>query len=266
MYCKEAAHNSVDVEVPPEQKSFIVNKFRIECCILSSLDHRNVVSFVGVHFGRDKDDISLVMERLHTDLAKFVEKNPNITFLKRISILCDVSKGLHYLHGLTPPLIHRDLTAMNVLLTKEHMAKIGDLGVSRFVDPSMLKLTEHPGHFKYMPPECRVVNPRYTTKLDIFSFGNLILHTINGELPHVFDLEISPEEQIQLKAEGRVELMRRNASMMSEKHSLYPLVFRCLRDRPEGRPAAEEVSTTLRELYDRYPKEVCVCACVCMCA
>ncbi len=51
----------------------------------------------------------------------------------RIHILYDVFKGLHYLHSLTLPLIHRDLTAPNILLTEDLTAKIGDLGVSRYV-------------------------------------------------------------------------------------------------------------------------------------
>ena len=175
------------------QREFITEKFCNECRILSTLNHPNVVGFVGVHYGRDRDDISLVMERLHTDLAVFVEQNPNTLLFQRISILYDVSKGLHYLHGLTPPLIHRDLTAMNILLTEDLTAKIADLGMSRYVDPSTPNtLTVNPGHLAYMPPESQLENPSYTTKLDIFSFGNLILHTINGKLPKVYE---SPTEQ-----------------------------------------------------------------------
>ena len=251
-----------------QQKEFIVEKFRNECQILSQLDHPNVVGFVGVHYGSDRNVISLVMERLHTDLAAFVEKNPTTPLLQRISILYDVSKGLQYLHSLTPPLIHRDLTAFNVLLTEDLTAKIADLGASRYVDPSMVhmvKLSVSPGHIVYMPPESKKKNPVYFTKLDIFSFGNLILHTISGKLPRVYD--ISLDRQVQLSPEGEVELMRRYDSVyekMSKKHSLHSLVVCCLHDRPEGRPDVEEVSTTLRELYERYSREVCVCVCVCV--
>ena len=251
------------------QKDIIVEKFRKECLILSELNHPNVVSFVGVHFGRDRNDISLVIEMLRYELADFVEKNPNILLIKHIRILYDVSKGLHFLHSLTPPLIHRDLTAYNILLTEDLTAKIADLGVSRYLDPSMAntaRLTVNPGHIAYMPPESQMKDPVYTTKLDIFSFGNLILHIINGKLPRVYTLPL--DRMNQLSPEGRVELMRRNDSVherMNEQHCLYPLIIRCLHDRPEGRPSAEEVSTTLRELYRRTCREVCVCVCVCVC-
>ena len=85
------------------QRERILTNFRHECHILSGLDHPNIVGFVGVHYGRDKNDISLIMERLHSDLAKFLETHRDTNIATRIHILYDVSKGLHYLHSLTLP-------------------------------------------------------------------------------------------------------------------------------------------------------------------
>ncbi|XP_064405699.1 serine/threonine-protein kinase TNNI3K-like isoform X1 [Halichondria panicea] len=243
---------------PTQQREFIVRKFRKECCILKSLDDPNVVSFEGVHYGHDKNDISLIMERLHSDLADFVKKNPSTNLATRIHILYDVSKGLRYLHSLTPPLIHRDLTAPNILLTEDLTAKIGDLGVSRYVDPTVPTiLSTNPGHLFYMSPESQEENPVYTTKLDIFSFGNLIIHTVIGDLPKVYRISASDPNEALYKREGKIELMRRNTSVhvkMGEDHTLYPLVVRCLHDQPEQRPAVEEVSSSLRELCHRHPR------------
>ncbi|XP_064405729.1 serine/threonine-protein kinase TNNI3K-like isoform X2 [Halichondria panicea] len=198
------------------------------------------------------------MERLHSDLADFVKKNPSTNLATRIHILYDVSKGLRYLHSLTPPLIHRDLTAPNILLTEDLTAKIGDLGVSRYVDPTVPTiLSTNPGHLFYMSPESQEENPVYTTKLDIFSFGNLIIHTVIGDLPKVYRISASDPNEALYKREGKIELMRRNTSVhvkMGEDHTLYPLVVRCLYDRPEQRPAVEEVSSSLRELCHRHPR------------
>ena len=185
--------HSILLDSTKEERDGILGKFRRECHIHSGLNHPNVVNFVGVHYGRDQNDISLVMERLHSDLGKFVENSPDTDLATRLHILYDVSKGLWYLHSRTPPLIHRDLTAPNILLTENLTAKIGDLGVSRYVDPATLAtltLTTGPGNPYYMPPECRVQNPKYTIKLDIFSFGILIVHTINGSVPNMSDLSL----------------------------------------------------------------------------
>ena len=163
-----------------------------------------------------------------------------------------MSKGLEYLHSQSPPLIHRDLTAPNVLLTEDLTAKIGDLGVSRFIDPSMTtRLTTNPGNLLYMPPEGRVENPRYTTKLDIFSFGTLVVHTVNGVMPRVYDILSSDPNKARYEREGKVELMRRNTAVhkkMGETHCLYPLVVHCLHDSPEQRPSVGEVKISLRKL------------------
>ena len=246
-------------ENPYVMKEGIVERFRNECRILSKLDHPNVIHFVGIHYGRDRNDMSLIMERLDFDLATFVECYPLTPLSDRLQILYDVSKGLHYMHTLL--LIHRDLTAFNILLTEDLTAKIADLGVSRYLDPSMVSVTRlktNPAYFVYMPPESLTKNPQYSTKLDIFSFGNLILHTINNKLPSVCNLPVSKMHK--LNPEGKVELMRREDSLhenMNDKHCLYPLVVHCLHDRPEGRPLAEEVVAILRKLCAKYPQQVC---------
>ncbi len=245
-----------------KQKEFIVTKFKEECCILSELNHPNVVSFVGVNYGSsDKNDINLVMEQLYSDLAKFISEKPDTDLSTKIHILYDVSKGLCYLHSLTPPLIHRDLTASNVLLTEDLTAKIGDLGMSRYVDPTLaaITLTTNPGNIYYMPPECRVEHPKYTVKLDIFSFGILIAHTIIGSIPNTFDL--SSIRSLRYKLSGREELQRRKTSLqeLGKGHVLYPLVEYCLHDKPNQRPPTEKLRRSLRDLCCEHPRMVSVC-------
>ena len=168
-------HHILLQEQSLEQKERILTMFQNECHNLSVLDHPNIVTFVGVHYGRDKNDISLIMERLHSDLADYVKNNPDTNIATKIHILYYVSKDLHYLHSLTPPLIHRDLTALNILLTLLDLtAKIGDMGESTYVDPDPHVM----GLPTYMPPECHVEPPTSTTKLDIFSFAVILSFTL----------------------------------------------------------------------------------------
>ena len=133
--------------------------------------------------------------------------------------------------------------------------------MSRFVDPNVAtSLTVVPGNLAYMPPEARYEDPLYTIKLDIFSYGVLILHTVNGKIPKVYDLP--KDDHTRALESGKAELMRRNKAvhiLMGDNHCLYPLVVRCLRDNPDDRPTTEEVHSSLRELCGRYPKEVRSC-------
>ena len=126
----------------------------------------------------------LVMECLLTSLDELLEcnRNPDIPLSLKMSILADVAKGLVYLHSRSPPVIHRDLSAKNVLLNSAIVAKISDLGNSRIVSfqPGQLARTLSciPGTMVYMPPEAFDATSKYGPSLDSFSFGHLSLFTI----------------------------------------------------------------------------------------
>ena len=124
----------------------------------------------------------LVMEYLPHTLYQLLERKVP---LNTGSILFDVANGLNYLHQKKPPIIHRDLSANNVLLTTEHKAKISDLVMSKLADENAMKqhLTTAPGTVCMMPPEALGFNPVYDHTLDVFSFGCLILHVLTGQIP-----------------------------------------------------------------------------------
>ncbi len=112
-----------------------------------------------------------------------MEGTPNILLTLKRSMLADVARGLVYLHNYIPrAIIHRDLSAKNVLLNSALVAKISDLGNSRIVhfQPGQLAhtLSRVPGTQVYMPPEVFDLQSRYGTRVDIFSFGHLALFTI----------------------------------------------------------------------------------------
>ena len=170
-------HEILVKEVSKQERTTIEAKFVNECVLLSKLNHPNIVHFVGVCHGRVDGDLSLVMEKLHTDVSAFVKENANIPVSIKVSILLDMSYGLLYLHGQTPPIVHRDLTAPNILLTSDFRAKIADLGVSKvLVDPRVVTQTTAPGNASYMAPETKIQNPEYGTSVDIFAAGHLIIH------------------------------------------------------------------------------------------
>jgi len=151
-----------------------------ECHTLSQLQHPNITVFVGVYYQPECNVPLLVMELLHTSLHNFLESILHIPLQVKLSFLLDVSTGLHYLHSRN--IIHRDLTANNVLLTQNfEVAKISDMGNSRIVDlpPDRIAatFTDTPGTPVYMPPEAFGNRSKYGYPLDIFSFGHLCLFT-----------------------------------------------------------------------------------------
>ena len=224
-------------------------KFLQECSLLSKLKHPNIVQFLGIHY--TKEDVLLVMEYMHMDLAKCLDTHPDIPLPLKLSILLDVSYGLQHLHSQTPPIIHRDLTAANVLLTEGLRAKIADLGVSKIFDTRRVADTAAPGTQAYMPPEALNPTPQYDTKLDVFSFGVLSLYTANQEFPSVHE----PEMTIAIIQYREVQIFKRKhwIDKMGVDHPLYPLVMQCLQDRPDQRPSTKELSDLLSGLCTQHP-------------
>ena len=149
---------------------------------MSDLRHPNITQFMGVCFLPNCQLPVLLMERLDGNLDNLLETVPNIPLALKRSILEDVARGLLYLHKHNPQIVHRDLTAKNVLLTSSLVAKITDFGNSRIVNlqPGQLArtLSRLPGTLVYMPPEALTSASRYGPSLDIFSFGHLTLFTL----------------------------------------------------------------------------------------
>ena len=149
---------------------------------MAKMRHPHVVQFLGLCFLDGSALPVLVMERLDSSLDELLEDAPGLPLPLKRSLLADVARGLLYLHTRNPPVVHRDLSARNVLLTSSLVAKISDLGNARIVNlqPGQLArtLTHLPGTMVYMPPEAFDQCSRYGPRLDIFSFGHLALFTL----------------------------------------------------------------------------------------
>ena len=153
-------------EIPEQEIRKSVTQFVKECQLMSTLRHPHVVQFLGVCFFADSRLPALIMERLLTSLHDLLDPEtqppphkdapkPFFPLNLKCSILHNVASGLAYLHERTPPVIHRDLSARNVLLNSGMVAKIADLGVARIVPRirATATMTKAPGAGIYMPPE-----------------------------------------------------------------------------------------------------------------
>ena len=177
-------------------RAAFLEKFKSEWEILRSLQHDNIVQYYTVILPPAPETPIIVTELLECDLAKYLresESKPKLPFSEVIKILLDVAQALHYLHSRKEPIVHRDLASKNVLLTKSKHAKIADLGLAKaFPRGANMYATAMPGTPVYAAPETYPKRfggrpwgdkARYTQKIDIFSFGALMLETIIGHLP-----------------------------------------------------------------------------------
>ena len=262
-------------QIPVAAMQNAANQFVKECQVMSTLRHPNIVQFLGVCSFPGSHLPALVMERLLTGLHELLEpetepqatsdaKKSFFPLSLKSSILHDVASGLAYLHQHSPPIIHRDLSARNVLLSSGMVAKIADLGMSRIVPHLRIAatMTKAPGAGVYMPPEAlenkrgdetdvnkKGKRAKYDASIDIFSFGVVTIFTLSQTFP--CDL-LAPNYREGGRHIARTELERREEYMkiicgqLRENHPLLRVIQKCL-DFPEERPQIQEVLHLLEE-------------------
>ena len=223
--------------------SYTVCRFEEECRLLSQVRHPNIVQFLGVYFQQGVRAPILVMEFLSTTLTSSIEQYGILPKEISYSILHDVALGLCYLHSQTPPIIHRDLSSNNVLLTPNMMAKISDLGMARILNLTPLqvsRMTGAPGTPAYMPPEVMVANPKYGTSIDEFSYGIMMIHTFSGKWP---EPQVGPSRTEADKLILITEAERREVflEIIGNDHPLINLIHKCIQNDPRRRAHASEI-------------------------
>ena len=244
-------------QIPEELIQKASREFVQECQLMSTLRHPHIVQFLGVCFLPGSRLPALVMERLLTSLHEILdpepppETKPYIPVALKRSVLHDVARGLSFLHSHSPPIIHRDLSARNVLLNSGMLAKIADLGVAR-IAPSLraATMTKAPGASIYMPPEALEDESRYDVTIDIFSLGVLAIFTLSQTFPKPLSAAYMDNRRMMV---GRTELERRGNYMqqihrlLREGHPLIQMIQRCLKNRIRERPTIHAVLEFLEQ-------------------
>ena len=235
--------------------SYSVDRFETECRLLSQIRHPNIVQFLGLHFQQEAQVPILVMELLHADLTSCIKQHGIIPTEISYSILYDVALGLCYLHSQIPPIIHRDLSSNNVLLTSNMTAKISDLGVARILNLTPLqvsRMTQTPGTPTYMPPEVMVACPKYDTSIDEFSYGILMIHILSGQWP---EPQIGPniKEGGILTPVTEAERREPFLQIIGKNHELMDLILKCLDNDPTGRAHSTEIVEKLAQMVSQLP-------------
>ena len=200
-----------------------IQLFRREMNMAARLRHPNLVQFIGA---TSEGNMVILTELMPTSLRVQFQLDGYLQPRLVKSVSRDVARALNYLHQMRPdPMIHRDISSANVLLEPlpagQWRAKLSDYATVNLV--RQLE-TVNPGSPVYAAPEAN--NPSLQSpKMDIFSFGALMLEMLTGQLP-------TPEDRPTL-------LLR------VHHDQLLDLIQRCLSERRQDRPDA---ATIIREL------------------
>lgn len=165
-----------------------------EHVLLSHISHSNILSTVGYCI------IPPTMSRLNTwqfagvydyasqrDLKSYLKTHEywrcDATIMSRV--FDDILAGIEHLHSLPTPLVHMDLKPDNCLLDCVGRVVIADFGLCQQVAEGMAIQ----GTPSYLSPEVVVEwfnksrTAKFTPKIDIFSFGVLVVYCLTGRYP-----------------------------------------------------------------------------------
>merc|ERR1719356_971390 len=106
---------------------------------------------------------------------------------QRRNLALQVAEAIVFLHGHSPPVVHRDLKSMNILLDLQVNAKLCDFGLTMPMDPDKTHFTRRAGGEsgspRYMAPEFFIDTAKITEKIDIWAMGCVLIEVFGGPIP-----------------------------------------------------------------------------------
>ena len=190
--------------------------------------HPNLLQFIGATL---RGELIIVTELMPTSVRRELENEHTFSPEQLTSISLDVARALNYLHLMHPiPIIHRDISSANILMepgpNNSWKAKVSDYGSVNLLQRLR---TATPGNPTYAAPEAENATLQ-SSKMDIFSFGVLLVEMCTACFPDVADRE---------------RLIR-----SIQQPDMVALIRRCLAEDRDERPFASDIITELSEPHN----------------
>ena len=214
-----------------------LDRLQREMRMLAQVRHPNLVQFIGVVLDeaalRLQAPAMIITELLEMNLRNAYERELHFN---KLSIFQDVAKALNYLHERHDPIIHRDVSAPNVLLealpNHTWRGKVSDLGSANL---AKLARTLGEGAIIYAAPETiphqahtpGTPKPKQTTKVDVYSYGVLLCEVGTSQFP-------DPDQYQDMLKQVR-----------HEWPFLHDIILSCTQHDPDKRPTMAEILARL---------------------
>lgn len=216
-----------------------------EISVLQQLNHPNIVRYVECF--EEHPHLYIVMEYadggdLFTHLHKIqraagaFRKQTSTSLLTEaqvISLFVQTTMAVKYMHSRR--LLHRDIKSQNVFLTRDHVVKLGDFGITTVLQNTVAMASTMCGTPCYFSPElCQ--GKSYNNKSDVWALGVLLYELCAGRLPF---------ESTTMKVLMR-EIVSKHPSRIPARFSddLWKLIQSMLQKDPKERPDAGQLLMT----------------------
>jgi serine/threonine protein kinase len=164
------------------RNAILLQRFKREFNVARQIDHPNVVK--AIEFCEAAPSPYLVMEFVDGEsLGTRIEREGKIPEEEAKRIMVQVCQGLQQAHK--QGIIHRDIKPDNILLTRDGVAKITDLGLVKDAEEEMnlTRTGRGLGTPHFMAPE-QFRNAKYAdARCDIYSLGATLYMMVTGQMP-----------------------------------------------------------------------------------
>uniref|UniRef100_A0A672NQK3 non-specific protein-tyrosine kinase n=1 Tax=Sinocyclocheilus grahami TaxID=75366 RepID=A0A672NQK3_SINGR len=233
---KKGEQVNVAVKTCKDCSADVKEKFMSEALIMKKLDHLHIVRLIGII---EEDPVWIVMELYqYGELGIYLMENKHKLSNVTLILYClQISKALAYLEGVN--MVHRDIAVRNVLVAKPDCVKLGDFGLSRYIEEEeYYKASVSRLPIKWMAPES-INFRRFTSASDVWMFAVCMWEIMSRGLQPFFWLE---NKDVINQLEQGIRLPKPEQC----PPTLYSLMTRCWAYSPRERPSFTELVCKLR--------------------
>uniref|UniRef100_A0AAR2J0G7 non-specific protein-tyrosine kinase n=1 Tax=Pygocentrus nattereri TaxID=42514 RepID=A0AAR2J0G7_PYGNA len=230
---------SVAVKTCKDCAADVKEKFMSEAVIMKKLDHPHIVRLIGII---EKDPVWIVMELYqHGELGHYlIENQHKLTNVTLILYSLQICKALAYLEGVN--MVHRDIAVRNVLVAKPDCVKLGDFGLSRYIEEEeYYKASVSRLPIKWMAPES-INFRRFTSASDVWMFAVCLWEIMSRGQQPFFWLE---NKDVINQLEQGMRLPKPELC----PPTLYSLMTRCWTYDPSERPRFTTLVCNLSDVH-----------------
>ncbi|XP_041105147.1 focal adhesion kinase 1 isoform X28 [Polyodon spathula] len=215
-------------------------KFLQEALTMRQFDHPHIVKLIGVI---TENPVWIIMELCTLgELRSFLQvRKYNLDLASLILFAYQLSTALAYLES--KRFVHRDIAARNVLVSSTDCVKLGDFGLSRYMeDSSYYKASKGKLPIKWMAPES-INFRRFTSASDVWMFGVCMWE--------ILMYGVKPFQGVKNNdVIGRIENGERLAMPHNCPPTLYSLMTKCWAYDPSKRPRFTELKAQLNTILE----------------
>ncbi len=243
----------------------VARQFHAERRILASLEHPNIAHLLDA--GATEGGVPyVVMEYVEGEPIDLYCKSQRLPVRERLRLFCAVAGAVQYSHQHL--VIHRDIKARNILVTRDGVPKLLDFGIAKLVQADLVE--GETTHVRALTPESaspeQIRGEPVTVATDVYSLGVLLYRLLTDRSPYRGDMKtetgvanavcheepIRPSDAVSTSLVAEAE--RRRASRNELKGDLDWIALKALQKDPARRYASvEQFAQDIQRHLSRQP-------------